>query len=128
MARVPEKFVVRLLTADGALLAWTEVYALPSPQETGASCPFHAPTALEFVIEEAGMATQISVHWCDLDVARKQNLLEPVQVQPGQIMKLHMIEPVWIVPGMHDVPKPAVTVRRNIELCPDPASLGATGH
>jgi hypothetical protein len=111
------KFVVRLLDAQGGLLAWQTVWALPRLQEPrGASCPFFAPGPTLFVIERDGRATQISVHWCDLDVARVVALIEPVDVTVGRVATYVWIEPVWLVPGMRDVPLPAVTVRQSVEL------------
>jgi hypothetical protein len=38
------------------------------------------------VIEAAAEATQISIHWCALDVARVQRVAEPVVVAPGQVL------------------------------------------
>lgn len=111
------KFVVRLLTADGALLAWAEVHATATPQSRGASCPFLAPGGVTlFPIEADGLATQISVHWCDLDVARMQRLVEPLKVESGQQARFAWMEPVWLVPGMRDVPLPAVTVRAPVAV------------
>jgi hypothetical protein len=111
------KFVVRLLSADGALLAWAEVHATASPQARGASCPFLAPGGVTlFPIEADGEATQISVHWCDLDVARMQRLVEPLTVTVGAVARFTWIEPVWLVPGMRDVPLPGVTVRAPVQI------------
>jgi hypothetical protein len=114
---VTSKFVVRLLSADGALLAWAEVHAAATSHPRGASCPFTAPGGVTiFPIEADGVATQISVHWCDLDVARVQRLLEPLPVRAGQEARFAWLEPVWLVPGMRDVPLPAVTVRAPVQI------------
>lgn len=123
MAR--EKFVVRLLDADAQLLAWAEVYAEPKPQERGASCPFWPSGNTLFAIEQAGVATELTVHWCDLDVARRSPLLEPVAVQPGQVFTFAWMEPVWLVPGTRDVPLPAVTIRQPVSISPPTGSLMA---
>jgi hypothetical protein len=122
-----EKFVVRLLDAQDALLAWAEVSAEPKPQERGASCPLYAATPSQFLIEQDGTATRLSVHWCDLDVARVQHLLEPVTVKQGQVFTLSWLEPVWLVPGMRDVPLPAVTVRQSVTVVPPTGSLMGVG-
>jgi hypothetical protein len=122
----PQKFVVRLLDAEGALLSWSTVYAVPKPQQRpAASCPFVSPTNTTFVIECEGIASQISVHWCDLDVARKQQLLEPVPVQALQVFTFAWIEPVWLVAGMRDVQLPAVTVRAPVAIGVSTGSLTA---
>jgi hypothetical protein len=109
MAR--EKFVVRLLDAEANLLAWAEVAADPKPQRRMASCPYWPVTATQFVVERSGMATEITVHWCDLDVARRANLGAATEVVEGQVFTFTWLEPIWLVPGMRDVPLPGVTVR-----------------
>lgn len=123
MAR--EKFVVRLLDEAGALLSWAEVYAEPRPQERGASCPFWPVTPTQFVIERDGLCKRLSVHWCDLDVARVQDVLEPTPVAVGQVFHFTWVEPIWLVGGMRDVPLPAVTVRQSITLSPPTGLLNA---
>jgi len=110
------KFVVRLLDAAGGLLAWATVYGTARPQDRAGSCPFFPPGPTAFAIEREGLAVQISVHWCDLDVARVQALVEPVPVSPGKVFSFAWIEPVWLVPGMRDVPLPAVTVRAPVAI------------
>jgi hypothetical protein len=121
----PQKFVVRLLDAAGTLLAWATVYATAKPQaRPAASCPFMAPSNTTFVIEQDGLASQISVHWCELDVARKQNLMEPVPVQALQVFTFAWIEPVWLVAGTRDVPLPQVTVRAPVKIGVPTGALG----
>lgn len=114
MAR--EKFVVRLLDPDAQLLAWAEVYAEPNPQARGASCPFWPVGPTSFVIERDGVATEITVHWCDLDVARRESILEPTPVQVGQVVNFGWLAPIWLVPGMRDVPLPGVTIRQAVTV------------
>lgn len=125
MAR--EKFVVRLLDKDAQLLSWAEVYAEPRPQERGASCPYfpvpRQPTQL--VIERDGVATELTVHWCDLDVARRTNVMEPTAVKAGQVVLFNWIEPVWLVPGMREVPLPPVTVHQPVTIGVPAGSLMA---
>jgi hypothetical protein len=112
-----DKFVVRLLDDAGTLLAWATVHATAKPQaRPAASCPFWAPANTMFVIEQDGLASRISVHWCDLDVARVQALVESVPVAVGQVFSFAWIEPVWLVAGMRDVPLPQVTVRAPVKI------------
>lgn len=118
------KFVVRLLDEAGALLAWASVYATARPQDRAGSCPFFAPTT-SFVIERDGLASRISVHWCDLDVARVQVLVEATPVSVGQVFAFNWIEPVWLVPGMRDVPLPPVTVRAPVAVSVPVGTLAA---
>lgn len=119
------RFVVRLLDAAGVLLSWAEVYAEARPQERGASCPFFALQPTTFFIEQNGLASQTTIHWCDLDVARTQAILEPVPVQVGQIFTFAWMEPVWLVPGMRDVALPAVTVRKPVSISVPVGNLSA---
>jgi len=124
--RPAEKFVVRLLDAAGQLLAWTIVWAEPRPQARGASCPFIATAPTTFVAERDGVAAETTIHWCDLDVARRQALAEPVPVTAGQHLVFAWLEPVWLVPGMRDVPLPAVTVREPVALTVPIGTLAAS--
>jgi hypothetical protein len=118
-------FIVRLLDEAQQLLAWARVPATARPQDRGASCPFWPNTDTAFMIEQAGRATSIAIHWPDLDVARIQTILEPADVRPGQIVRFAWIEPVWLVAGMRDVPLPPVTEHGAVRLTPPPAALGA---
>jgi hypothetical protein len=120
-----QRFIVRLLTADGTLLAWAEVFATAKPQARGASCPFWPAGPTLFAIEQAGLASQISVHWADLDVARLATTLEPVQVTAGQVFTFAWMEPIWLVPGMRDVPLPGVTIRKPVTIGVPTGSLVA---
>lgn len=124
----PQKFVVRLLDDAGTLLSWAEVYASPKPQaRPAASCPFFAAVPTLFRIDQSGVASRISVHWCDLDVARVQYVLEPVAVEVGQVLSFSWIEPVWLVPGSRDVPLPPVTVRAPVAIGVPTGALASRG-
>ncbi len=119
------RFIVRLLTADFTLLAWAEVLARPEPQGRPRSTPFRPITPTQFVIEQDGIATQLTVHWADLDVARVTPLMEPVPVQVGQVVTFTWIEPVWMVQGSPtDFPMPAVTVRKPVAVSIPAGGLG----
>ena len=120
------RVIVRLLTAEGDLLAWAEVYAEARPQGRPRSTPFKAVGPTSFVIERDGNATQMSIHWPDLDVARLTPLMNPSRVQVGQVARFDWIEPVWMVEGSKaDVPLPAVTVRGPVEIQPPVGGLTA---
>lgn len=120
-----QRFIVRVLDAAGALLSWAEVCATAKPQERGASCPFWPTSPTSFVVTQAGMATEVTIHWADLDVARRQAILEPVHVDVGQVFAFAWLEPVWLVPGMRDVPLPAVTVGHPVAVHVPVGSMGA---
>lgn len=119
------KFVVRVLDSENNLLSWAEVWATPRPQARGASCPFFPVAPTQFVVEREGDASKITVHWCDCDIAREQNLLAPTHVALGQVFNFTWLEPIWLVSGMHNVPLPAVTVRAPVSLAPPAGNLAA---
>ena len=133
-----EKFVLRLLSAGDELLAWAEVYASPKPQQQvdasgnrrSASCPYFPDDGLPtpLAIEVSGRATKVSIHWCDLDIARVMDLTEPMDVTAGALANFSwLLTPVWLVAGMHGVPLPAVTMRSPVELTvPTGSLLGTT--
>jgi hypothetical protein len=118
-------FIVRLVDGDGALLSWTEVLAEARPQGRPRSCLFVAKAPSQFVIERDGIATDLVVHWPDLDLVRKTPMLGNVPVQVGQSFAFHWIEPVWMVKGAEsDIPLAPVTMRRHVVLSPPTAALG----
>ncbi len=132
-----EKFVLRLLSADDTMLAWAEVFASPRPQqqvdETGnkrsASCPYFPvddlPTQLP--VFEAGVATKVSIHWCDLDIARVMDLAGELTVEVGQTaMFSWTLTPVWLVAGMHNVPLPPVVIAKPVQLSVPVGTLTGT--
>ena len=123
-----EKFVVRVMDAENALLAWTTVYAESRPQGSRRSCPFWAVGRTQFVIERDGLASQVLVHWCDLDLARAQ-AIEPTPVQVGQVFDYAWIGPVWLVPAMEkDLVLPPVTERAPVTLAVPTGSLNAVSQ
>lgn len=119
------RFDVRLLDATNTLLAWTSVLATAKPQDRAGSCPFWADGPIQFLIERDGVAVRVSYHWAALDVARVVDLQDPCSVKAGETRTPVMLEPIWIVPGMRDVPLPPVTVRESVTISPAPAMLGA---
>jgi hypothetical protein len=119
------RFVVRLLGADYGLLGWAEVMASARPQATGASCPFWPAGPTVLTIEADGLATYVTVHWSDLDVHRIQTLTQAVPVVAGRVVTLPWAEPIWLVPGMRDVPVPPVTVRQPVCVSVPVGSLNA---
>jgi hypothetical protein len=119
------RFIVRLMSEADELLSWAEVWAQAKPQKTAGSCPFWPFKATQFVIEQDGHAAYMTVHWADLDVARKQQLLNTTPVQVGQVFTFAWLEPVWLVPGMRDIPLPGVTVRGPVAIGVPTGSLAA---
>lgn len=118
------KFVVRLLDDAGALLAWATVQASPRPQPSRVSCPWWPTEPTQFVIERDGLASAVTIHWCDLDIARMNRLMEPARVSAGQIFDFTWTEPVWLVSGMREVPLPPVTERHALAIGVPPAAIG----
>jgi hypothetical protein len=121
---IRDKFVVRLLDADHQLLAWQAVWARPKPQGGGRSCPFFPEVQTQFAVQQSGVVSLMSVHWCDLDIARMSAVPEtPVSV--GQVFTFHWFEPVWLTAGSQGVPLPPVTVGTEVIVVPTGA-LAAT--
>ena len=120
------RFTLRLLDADNTLLAWTEITATAKPQIHAGSCPFWADEPIQFLIERDGIAARVSYHWRALDVARVVDLNTPCAVKAGETRTPVMLEPVWLVPGMRDVPLPSVTVRESVTISPPVGAMGAT--
>jgi hypothetical protein len=121
-------FTIRLLTAEGALLGWTVTQAESKPQGRPRSTPFYAKGPSVFNVEADGVATQIAVHWHDLDVARLTPLGEPTPVKAGQEVSFAWLEPVWMVNGSGtDIPLPPVTVRNNVSISVPVGAMGARG-
>lgn len=111
------------------LLAWTELQAESKPQGSRRSCPFWPLGPTQFVIEQAGVASKIAVHWCELDLARVQAVDPPMAVQVGQLTVYAWIAPVWLVPAMEkDVVLPPVTVRRPVTIRPPTGALAGVGQ
>lgn len=123
------KFVVRLLTEDDRLVAWAEVMASANSEHAMASCPFWPTSKLMFRTESSGIVVKMSIHWCDLNIARMRELDESLEVTLGGPPVLFtFIEPIWLVPGMRDVPLPTVTVG-SVTLAPESGSfLGVPGR
>jgi hypothetical protein len=124
------RFVIRLLNAEGDLLSWCETNAQAKPQGRPRSTPFHAMGPSMFVIERDGLASNIAVHWCDLDVARLFALETPTAVSVGQVLRYDWFTmPVWMVEGSKvDVPLPPVTVRAKVTLSPPTGNLSAVAQ
>lgn len=122
-----QRFIVRLLDADGALLSWTEVWAEAKPQGRPRSTPFFPVGPTQFVIERDGLASQITIHWADLDVARVGPEMQATPVQVGQVFTFTWLGPVWMVEGSKvEVPMPPVTVRQSVAIKPPTGALAAT--
>jgi hypothetical protein len=119
-----QKFVVRLLDADDALLAWTTVWAGATPLGGGRSCQFWPESPTQFATERDGVAVKLSVHWVDYDVAR-WTTVPATPIQTGQVFTFTWIEPVWLVPGMADVPLPGVTVRQSVAVAVPTGAVSA---
>jgi len=122
-----QKFVLRLLTADGTLLGWCEEHLKPQPNREAGHTVFKTDSS-EFQIVAAGTAQWVAVHWCDLDVARKQTMLGgPTEIPESQVggkARLDWMQSIWGVPGNKNVPLPPVTVG-TVVLSPPPARMGA---
>ncbi len=124
-----QKFVIRLLTEEGELLAWCEEHLKPEPNRAEGNCRFRVSSSI-FRVVKAGSATFISIHWCDLDVARKMRTFGGAFEIPashvGGTARMDWMQAVWGIAGNTSVPLPPVTVG-TVSVSPAPAALGAAG-
>lgn len=122
-----QKFVIRLLTEEGELLAWCEEHIKPEPNRVEGNCRFHVASST-FRVVKGGTATWISIHWCSLDVARKMATFGgPFEIPASQVggtARLDWMQAIWGVQGNTSVPLPPVAVG-TVVLSPPPASIGA---
>lgn len=122
MSGPAQKFVIRLLTEDGVLLAWAEEHLVA---QSGGR---YVTSVTRLHVEQAGTPALISIHWCDADIARTERLLLKADpVEPGQVLEFHWFDSekkntaVWDQ-NIHkpmskdDVPLPAVTIRQSIAI------------
>ncbi len=121
------KFVIRLLTEDGELLAWCEEHIKPEPNRAEGNCRFRVDSST-FRVVKAGTAEFIAIHWCDLDVARKMRTFGgPFEIPEEKVdgtARLDWMQAVWGVQGNTSVPLPPVTVG-TVSVSPPPATMGA---
>jgi hypothetical protein len=111
------RLVIRLLAASNRLLGWTEINA-----EARGDGRLWATAPVTILVEEAGVATEISAHWVDVNVEAR-SMVAPVQVHVGQPVTAIGAGPVFNV-GPAAGGLPAVTVRRNVVITPLTGGLG----
>lgn len=112
------KLVVRVLDAEGALLAWAPVWALAK----GDGCLWVSET-YQAAVETPGTPAFLSVHWADINIEIRQPFAgQPLAV--GQLINLHWDGPVIIV-GPAAGGLPPVTVRGAVQIGVPAGSLGA---
>jgi hypothetical protein len=125
-----QKFVIRLLTESGELLAWGEEHLKPIPNRDEGNTRFGGKGHRSMLrVLKAGRAEFISIHWCDLDVARKMPITGGAMEVPNEAVgtdaQFHWMQAIWGVQGNTEVPVPPVTVGAPVVLAPDPAQIGA---
>lgn len=106
------KFVIRILDASHALLAWAEVHGECRP----GGCVMPATATVPMLVERDGRAASVTVEWCDLNLARQEDFLGETDLRAGQMGQFHWIKPLWVVPGEANVPLPPVTVRQSVTI------------
>jgi hypothetical protein len=115
------KLVLRVLDADGALLAWAEVMA----HARGDGALWAPVPSVAAYVERAGAPAQLSIHWADVNVECRGPLEHPAVVE-GAVMTLTFLadQPVMRV-GPMPGPLPPVTVRSPVSVAVPVGSLGA---
>lgn len=114
------KLVLRAM--DGRrMLGWTEVSA-----HARGDGRLWVETSTSIPVEEAGLASSVLVHWCDVNVAVTNELLHAVAVKPGDRV---LLEAPWcaVVCGPASGGLPPVTVRAPVVVAPSVGRLGALG-
>ncbi len=126
MGGLKQKFVIRLMSDDGAMLGWCEEHLV------GIKGSFKG-TESKILLTNPGTATYIEVHWCDLDVTRSERLIDGEVKIPldkvGTFAKFGWaFKSVWLVEGARRHHLPPIVVTKNVVLSPAPAQMGATGQ
>jgi hypothetical protein len=126
-----EKFVVRLLDPNNEMLGWATVYGEPRPNERRRSCCFFPGGPTYIKIERGGRAERMSIHWCDLDIGRITNIIDPQDVTAGQSVVYHWIEPLFQVVGSAEFAEQELActvIRDNVTIDIPAGALGVIGH
>lgn len=123
-----QKFVIRLLTEDGELLAWCEEHIKPEANKAEGNCRFKVDSST-FRVLKGGTATFIAIHWCDLDVSRKMETFggpfEIPESQVGGTARLDWMQAIWGVKGTTYVPKSVWIVQGDTGVPLPPVVVGS---
>ncbi len=127
------KFVLRLLDEQDQLLGWREIVGEAKTDHPGAaSAPIFGVEGRVFplVACASGEIRSATLHWCDMNTARviPANWPAGTTVKAGQVVDFFLVEPLWMIPGEHNVALPPVTVTSNISIGTRPAVIGAQGQ
>jgi hypothetical protein len=115
---VTTKLVLRVLSAAGELLGWTEVQA-----EARGDGALWARTPPLVPIDDPGTPAVLSIHWADVNVELRVPY-ESGPVTPGMVLEIPNTTPLVKV-GSPPVSLPPVTLRARIAVSVPVASVGA---
>jgi hypothetical protein len=116
------KLVVRLLSEDGTLLAWSPMYAVA--RGDGALWPTGPFVG---VGEAQGEAVTVSVHWPDVHVEVRSTLNAPVPITSGAVLTMAWGNTPLMRLGTPPVSLPAVTERGPVAIGVPVGALGVVG-
>lgn len=117
------KGVLRLLTAKGELLTWTEIVL----EARGDGCLWPAkPLATFDPVERAGAAVTLSLHWCAVNVETRVPLMPSIELTEGQVIDLPLPGPLLRI-GAQASGLPPVTIRRPVTVGVPVGVLAAVG-
>lgn len=104
-------FILRLLTADRRVLAWTKLVG--ETRGDGAIWPTQ-----DFVAEadETGTGVSLSVHWPEVHVHQTAPLSESVHVDKGKVVSLSIRRSPLIRIASEDTILPPVTEHRSMHI------------
>ena len=112
------KVVCRLLDAAGVLLGWSEVMAVARGDGR-----LWSPGPVSIYAEQSGASTELSVHWCDVNVETRVPFTVSV-AQGHDVIVAPQAVPLLVV-GSPAGGLPAVTVRRRVAVSVPVGTLGA---
>lgn len=107
----------------GVLLGWAP---LPAAARGDASLRATAPCLV--TIDQSGKAAVVSYHWTELNVQKRVDIPNGVEVVAGQVIELALPDGVVFLLPSDAGPLPAVTVRTPVALSIQTGVLGAVGN
>lgn len=114
------KLVIRVLDAAGQMLGWVE--AVGKAYGDGA-IRIDSPAVVQ--IEQAGVPSACSIHWCDVNIEVRSALLNYPRFDVGQLLSIDWSGAPALVVGPAAGGLPPVTVRSPISIDVAAGSLGA---
>jgi hypothetical protein len=107
--------IVRLLDANRQVLGWTKI-----PCYTRGDGGIWARQAFVFEAEMAGIGTHVHYHEPDQNIWLQMPVPEPMPVDAGKVYSIALSNALFQITSNPEHVPPAVTVRTNVTISPDP--------